>query len=363
MIHLVFCLRSGIVAACVLLAAGCASRPPAVPAASEQPRVLVPARLAGVADHRAAFRQLFCTIHQRLAGADAAQRPCAEVLLRFAAEPDPAASFPIPLDRPPRSRVAIVRGLGWECSERFIDSALLPARHLERRGYQVTEIAVGGLSGSARNAAQIRDSVLAVAEPASGRKLLLIGHSKGAADILQAVATYPEVAERVAAVISVAGGIGGSPLAYEIPADAVALVTMVPGTRCEQGDAQALESLKPHVRQQWLAAHPLPGGVRYYSVVAAPEPDRVSVAMRAGQRKLSVIDPRNDGALLPQDQIIPGGVLLGYVNADHWAVVLPIAASNRLLGSTVVNRNDFPRDALWEAMVRYVEWDLEQRGP
>ena len=89
----------------------------------------------------------------------------------------------------------------------------------------------------------------------------------------------------------------------------------------------------------------------------------MSLAMRAGQRRLSQIDVRNDGALLPQDQLIPGGVLLGYVNADHWAVALPIAASNKVLGGTVVDRNDFPRDALWEAVVRYVEWDLSRRAP
>ncbi len=58
------------------------------------------------------------------------------------------------------------------------------------------------------------------------------------------------------------------------------------------------------------------------------------------------------------DQIVPGSTLLGFLNADHWAVVLPIGRSHRLIGETLVDHNDYPREALLEALLRYVAEDL-----
>jgi hypothetical protein len=58
------------------------------------------------------------------------------------------------------------------------------------------------------------------------------------------------------------------------------------------------------------------------------------------------------------DQIIPGSTLVGFLNADHWAVVVPIDRAHDVIGNTVVNHNDYPREALLEALLRYVEEDL-----
>ena len=74
------------------------------------------------------------------------------------------------------------------------------------------------------------------------------------------------------------------------------------------------------------------------------------------------MDARNDSQMLFYDQVIPGGVLLGYLNADHWAVAVPVARSHRFLCSTFVNHNDFPREALLEALMRFVEEDLEENA-
>ncbi len=43
-------------------------------------------------------------------------------------------------------------------------------------------------------------------------------------------------------------------------------------------------------------------------------------------------------------------------------VVLPINRSHRNVGSTVVNHNDYPREALLESLLRYVEEDLAASG-
>jgi hypothetical protein len=62
--------------------------------------------------------------------------------------------------------------------------------------------------------------------------------------------------------------------------------------------------------------------------------------------------------MLFYDQIIAGGALLGFVNADHWAVALPISRERPGLAATLVNRNEFPREILLEAIVRHVEEQL-----
>ncbi len=70
------------------------------------------------------------------------------------------------------------------------------------------------------------------------------------------------------------------------------------------------------------------------------------------------MDARNDGQVLFYDQIIPGSTLIGYVNADHWALSVPIARSHPLIGSMFVDQNGYPREVLLEAVLRFVEEDL-----
>jgi hypothetical protein len=74
-------------------------------------------------------------------------------------------------------------------------------------------------------------------------------------------------------------------------------------------------------------------------------------------------DPRNDSQVIFYDSFIPGSTLIGYVNADHWAITLPIARVCPWLGAMLVNRNAFPREVLLEAIVRYVEEFLHNKSP
>ena len=53
-------------------------------------------------------------------------------------------------------------------------------------------------------------------------------------------------------------------------------------------------------------------------------------------------------------------MLVGYINADHRAPGVPIARTHSILGSIVVDQNDYPREALIEALLRFVEEDLVQ---
>lgn len=53
------------------------------------------------------------------------------------------------------------------------------------------------------------------------------------------------------------------------------------------------------------------------------------------------LDARNDGHVLYTDAIIPGSYLLGYFNADHWAVALPVARTVPKLCSAEEQQDEF----------------------
>ena len=61
-------------------------------------------------------------------------------------------------------------------------------------------------------------------------------------------------------------------------------------------------------------------------------------------------------------KVIPGSSLVGYINADHWAIAVPVARSHSTVGSLFVTQNAYPREALVEALLRFVEEDLAARG-
>ena len=223
-------------------------------------------------------------------------------------------------------------------------------------------IKVDALSGTANNARQIRDALLAMPAESGPARLVLIGYSKGAPDILDALVTYPEIRNRVAAVVSAAGAVGGSPLANDAEQYQADMLRHFPGATCESGDGGAVASLRPATRRAWLAANPLPMDVRYYSLVTFPQPERISSVLKSSYRKLARIDARNDSQVIFYDQVIPGSDLMAYINADHWALAVPIARSHATIGAIFVTQNAYPREALLEAVLRFVEEDLSNNN-
>jgi hypothetical protein len=219
---------------------------------------------------------------------------------------------------------------------------------------------VDGLSSTENNARMIRDFVADLPEEDAGRPLVLLGYSKGTPDILTALVEYPEVTERVEAVVSLAGAVRGSPLSENATQAQANMLALVPGSACEKedGDNDAVRSLLPDVRREWLEQNSLPESIRYYSIIAFPEPERVSWALRNSWLLLGETDVRNDSQLVIFDQFIPGSTVMAVVNADHWAVAVPIQRSHRFVGATFVSRNDYPREAFLEAILRFLEEDL-----
>jgi pimeloyl-ACP methyl ester carboxylesterase len=309
-----------------------------------EPLSLAPAELAGLVDRRADFRALYC------AGEDDAADRCKEALREFRSEGEPR--------RVPRAdpalrsqyRIAVALGIGWDCVRGLIDEPRLPVNALRSEGFDTRLLEVEGLSSSERNAdivaAYLLDDLVDV------RPYILVGYSKGATDMLVALARHPELASQTAAFVSIAGAIGGSPVAENDKGGTEKLLSWSPYGDCSTGDGGAMASLRPRTRHAWLRDN-LPIAVPTFSVVTAPAPNRVSRALRSSYKALGIVHPFNDGALLHWDQLLPGSQLLGYANADHWAVTVPIDTSGIPFGSLAVS-NDYDRLGLWRSVLDFV---------
>jgi hypothetical protein len=95
--------------------------------------------------------------------------------------------------------------------------------------------------------------------------------------------------------------------------------------------------------------------VQYYSLAAFTDRDGISLILRSSYDKLSLVDPRNDSQVVFYDALVPGGALLGYLNADHWAVAMPFNRDHPVLSRMLVTKNAFPREVLLEAVARFLE--------
>lgn len=340
---------SFVLAITLALAGGCATQP-RTPYAVDTP--------PGVEDARGRFAGYFCAILDRDAASLPDYRSCNEALSNVESASDFAASAPVLGLSKSGLMAAVVPGIGYGCIADWLRPDSSIQDHLRRFGYDTRVIEVDALSGTETNAKRVRDALLAMPEEPGGARIVLIGYSKGAPDILDAIVSYPEMRSRIAAVVSLAGAVGGSPLATDTDERTAQLFRHFPGAECDEGDRRAVGALRPDVRKKWLAEHPLPADIHYYSVVTLPDSDRVSSILKPSYRKLRKIDARNDGQVIAADQILPKGKLLAYLNADHWAVALPIARSHPVAGAMLVTDNDYPREALFEAILRFIEDDI-----
>ncbi|HSQ68629.1 MAG TPA: hypothetical protein VLM41_00980 [Steroidobacteraceae bacterium] len=314
-----------------------------------------------VTDARGRFREIFCAVLEQHGTGLPDYRPCEQALTPVDSEPTGRAE-PVPLGMSTRRLIAVlVPGVGYGCIVDWLRRPSAGANHVGKFGYRQIVLQVDPLSGIETNARQIRDAILAMPEEPGPPRLVLVGYSKGAPDILEAVVRYPEIRSRVAAVVSSAGAVGGSPLANDMQQYHAELFRYWPGADCGKGDGGAVASLRPDVRRRWMAENPLPQELRYYSLVTLPTPERVSRIVQKSYRKLGRIDWRNDSQLIYYDQILPGSTLIGFLNADHWAIAIPVNRSHPAIARSFADQNDYPREALLEALLRFIEEDLDRQ--
>jgi hypothetical protein len=310
-------------------------------------------------DARPRFREIFCALFEaepREPGDDAS---CDDLLHRLGDEPAPTAS-PAPL--PPhdtRLRFLIITSALGECVQNIATPFDQGIERLGPIGYRIDTVVVGGLSSSSYNAEMIATAVEAL-ELMNNDRLILLGYSKGVTDILHFLVDYPELARRVHAVVSVAGAVNGSPLANAVSRSMGRWLTKPASLFCDGRDLGMVESLRRDTQLPWLAANPLPLHVRSYSLASFTDKPHIARLLRVSYDQLAQIDPRNDGQLLFTDQIVPGSTLLGYTNADHWAVAMALEERRSFWMSHPCRKRAFPRALLFEAIVRFLSESLAQ---
>ena len=301
-------------------------------------------------DQRPRFREIFCGLINESSEAQQRLIQCEDYLWRLNDEKQgDKLSQPLPM-HDPSLRIILVTGAFAECFPKMGKPYADAAARLEKLGYRIDTIVVGGRSSSGYNAAMIAKTVDGLEFKATER-LILFGYSKGATDILHFLVDYPEHAKKVTAVLSVAGVINGTPLADKFADTYENWFKNTPIKACEPGDGGVLKSLKRSVQFPWLAVNPLPQNVRYFSIVAFTHRENVQPGLLFTYDLPRNIDPRNDGQVIFYDQIIPGGSLLGYINLDHWAIAVPVKEKTASSAWEDAATHPHVRALLFEAMI------------
>jgi len=311
-------------------------------------------------DGRARFREIFCR--------DAAPNgepmydatSCEEFLWALKDEPASSVHPSMIPELPSDLTIFVVSGAFGDCREPDTIPFADEIRRLSSQGVKIQAVMVSGRSGTEHNARQIAEALQSAGIEASAR-IVLIGYSKGAVDILQFLADFPHLGQRVVSVVSVAGPIFGSPLATKADWWYRTLLAGSFSGMCDPGDGRVISSLRPDTRRQWLEEHPLLGHIAYFSLAGFTTDEHMSRGLKTPWRLLAKYDPRNDGQVLVEDAVIPGSTLLGYANADHWDIAIAIERQMPHLSSRKSSRQ-YPRAALLDATLRYVSESLESAG-
>lgn len=337
-------------AAGLLAATGCALSPPMEYAPPQT--VLVPFAAAGIEDRSVEYGGLFCSALRHLGSEGGPWDDCARYI-----ETPGAADLDLP-PLPQRYKVLVVSGFLGKCVSPKVQAFSDALTHLrEKHGLSGEYIEVSGLGSCEYNAALIARH-LRERPPADKRKYIAVGYSKGAADLMVALASHPEVREAVAALVTVSAPVGGSPIADRFPESLVRLVGARTLEQCDQGDSGGLASLRRSARQEFLREHPTPI-VPTYSLVGISDEKTTSRALLPMWRKLSSLSIHQDSMVVAAEAVVPGASFLGVVRADHWAVALPFELGGSSPTRSLVDHNHFPRTALLEAALRLVLRDLE----
>lgn len=341
-------------AGAVLLALSGCSSVAIRPGDFAEPTVRTELQAAGISDLRDAFARSFCRHYARYRKPD--DPACAHWILQAdtpAQEPGAASLLP---DNAVRT-VVVIPGIFGECVSRWVTPYSADKSELEQLGYRVIVVNVSGRGSSAQNAARIHQFF--AQHPAE--RAIVIGYSKGTTDFMLA-ASQPQAQAwngRIAAFVSVAGVVNGTPLASHGEGLYQALLARMPLALCQPEDGGGVASLSYLAASQTRKAfaarkHPYP----VYSLAAIADRGAVNPFLQPSHALLAKLDGRNDGQVLLDDTIVPGSRFLGSFRADHWSIALPFEDSDASLMRAFSSNNRFPRRALIVSVLDFVNRNL-----
>ncbi|KAG0579236.1 hypothetical protein KC19_4G084000 [Ceratodon purpureus] len=145
-----------------------------------------------------------------------------------------------------------------------------------------------------KNAKEIKDHVEGLYK-STGRKVVLLGHSKGGVDAAAACSMFwPELKDKVVGIVLVQSPYGGSPIASDILREGqiadveTRRIIEILISRIFKGDIQSLEDLTYEKRKEFLAKYSLPSEVPVISfhTEASRAPRDVSIMSHIGHAQL-----------------------------------------------------------------------------
>src|SRR5262249_10895426 len=225
-------------------------------------------------------------------------------------------------------------------------------KHLQEKHGMNVEFLQTANDTSTNNGAKIASYLREKMSGSDSRKYIVVSYSKGSPNVQEALAHDPQARDAVAAHVTVAGAIGGSPIAETMPAIAQRYAGMLKLGTCDGNVADAFKSLRQDVRKQFLQDHPDPL-VPSFSLAAVSDETTTSKMLLEAWKLMTAYDPRTDSQLLASDALIPGGNFLGTLHPDHLAVALNYENVAEATIKSAADHNHYPRVALFEAAVRF----------
>ncbi len=306
-------------------------------------------------DLSASFAEMFCGVLEKEKPDGGNWGPCGNFLQTSPSAARPAAAKNLP----PISnayRVLVIPGVLSSCQANT--QAYQEAQEHLRKAHGMTVEFLQtpnetSAANGARIAAYLRDTLRK--DP---RKYIVVTYSKGAPDLMEALATFSEARGAVAAYITVAGAVGGSPIAETMPAIAERYAASLKLGTCEGNFADAFASLRQNVRKAFLADHP-DLGVPAFSLAAVSDASTTSKMLLQAWKLLTAYDARTDSQILQEDALVPGGNFLGVLKGDHLAVALNYESAKDEEVRKAADHNRYPRVALFEAAVRFAITSLQ----
>lgn len=179
-------------------------------------------------------------------------------------------------------------------------------RRLKERG--CTEVSIATIDTDqnvAFNAAALKTQIEKI-ERESGKKVVLVGHSKGGVDAGAALQLYPELQSKVQAFVSLQAPFGGTPIASDIN-ESPHLATLMKGfiSQVFRGDPGSLTDLSYKARRELLGNVTFTANVPTFSMASSSE-DPGSLTALGGLYGRTRYNKPGDGLVLRDDAIIPG---------------------------------------------------------